>query len=916
MNRNIIFTVSAVCISLLLSNSCSRIGIEPESASGEIVSVELSSSRPEVKGTPVTDDNILDVKGTLKISAYGTEDYSALFSEKELSYNAEKGLWVISDDPQWPEEDIQKFSFWAWSDDGEGAGKIRPEINDVRTEMSFSYAVPSASGESAQMQPDLLFAQTAKKHIDCPNGKVYLTMLHALSSLNFEVDANVDPGVLNSIRIEGVKGSGDCVFDGKKFSWTATGDPESFTQTFNVTYDGAKDITAEDYTKTFMMIPQVLDGAQIYITYTPQGATESMTLTASFPNGDLWTAGELNRYVISNEGIRYNDTILSWDEGVNKSLPLVDKSYIFEVAQNEMIFSNTSTTLELKYKISSFCKTGGRTSAFTTTAISYNAEYSTDGGSTWLPYDETAATATGITGLKAEGNAGSVTDITSSSAKTVPLTAAKRNSMEISQYHWLDDPISADAWDLSKCSIGGEYLASNPSNTANCYIVKHPGSYTLPCVYGNSIKDGAISEAGYKYNNASSDPQILKHFLNARGLPISSPYVLADVECSHPKAALMWCDAKDDADNLLIQNVELHNEANPASAYISFSTMDKSKMVEGNAVLVLYDDVNEDGKYSPNNTSLTDRAVLLSKDVALWSWHIWVSANDLSETGAFCLDSDVGGSDPCTIMKKPLGWAAPNGSIRYYAAPGYESFIIRLHQVEGDADYRYLYISQPDIVLDINASAVFYQGGRKDPFVGGTIPSSAMINKEMYGDVTSLISTTSTAVFPSSKPETSATQSVGLTISRPDLLDEVASKGLDNYYLNYWSMYNNFGAEFNKPTIKTVYDPSPYGYVVTSVRQFRNITNKDMFGIANYGYVIKKGHFIPFTGYRKIESAATLASMKTYADFWTSCPDKSSAQKTFAVQLHTNSGTYYAETIKANRNLGYAVLPSLERIAY
>ncbi len=74
-----------------------------------------------------------------------------------------------------------------------------------------------------------------------------------------------------------------------------------------------------------------------------------------------------------------------------------------------------------------------------------------------------------------------------------------------------------------------------------------------------------------------------------------------------------------------------------------------------------------------------------------------------------------------------------------------------------------------------------------------------------------------------------------------------------------------------------------------------------MFGIADYGYVIKKGHFIPFTGYRMIESAATLASMKTYADFWTSCPDKSSAQKTFAVQLHT-SGTYYAETIKANRN--------------
>ena len=95
MNRNIIFTVSAVCISLLLSNSCSRIGIEPESVSGEAVSVELVSSGPEVKGTPVTDDNLLDIKGSLTISAYGAEDHTALFEEKELSYNTEKGMWML-----------------------------------------------------------------------------------------------------------------------------------------------------------------------------------------------------------------------------------------------------------------------------------------------------------------------------------------------------------------------------------------------------------------------------------------------------------------------------------------------------------------------------------------------------------------------------------------------------------------------------------------------------------------------------------------------------------------------------------------------------------------------------------------------------------------------------------------------------
>ena len=907
MNRNIIFTVSAVCISLLLSNSCSRIGIEPESASGEAVSVELVSSMPEVKGTPVTDDNILEVKGTLKISAYGTEDHKPLFEEKELSYKTEKGMWVIDTDPQWPEDDIQRFSFWAWSDDGEGAGRIQPEINDDCTAMSFSYEVPSTSGSAAQAQPDLLFAQTAKKHIDCPNGKVYLTMLHALTSLNFEVDASVEPGVLNSIRISGVKGRGDCVFDGRKFSWTAEGDPCAYAQEFNVEYDSAKDITAEDNTKTFMMVPQELLESEIVITYTPEGTSEPKELTASFPEGDLWSAGELNRYVISNDGIRYNTTILSWNEE-GSSLPLADIYYNFEVADNVLTFTNTSATDKLSFKVSSYSVLGGkRTSYPTATAVTFDADYSTDGGETWLPFDDEAASLTGISGLSATGNAGSTSEITA--GKSVALTAAARSAHEISKFKWADDPVTAANWDLSKCSIGGEYVASNPVNTANCYIVKHPGSYTIPCVYGNAIKNDALSQGGYIYGMTTSNDHILKHFLNARGLPISSPYVLADVEC-HPKAALMWCDAKDDADNLLIQNVKLHNETNPASAYISFSTMDKSKMVEGNAVLVLYDDVNNDGRFSPNNTSLTSYESVISEDVALWSWHIWVTAADLGTDAAFVLDSDIAGSDPCTIMPKPLGWAASNGSTRYSVADDYKSFVIRLKQSTGDAECQYVYINQPDIELDIKASPVYYQGGRKDPYVGGYKEGSSYVDKDMYGDVNSLVVSTSNAVFPTGKTEAQAIQITGLTILRPDLYDAVSSYGIDNFYLNGWSMNNSFGKEYNKPTVKTVYDPSPYGYVVTSLRQFRNIDKTKLAKVTNYGFIYDKGLFIPYTSYRQV-SSKLYSSANTQTWLWTSCPHATNYNQKYYFEL---SGTNTITTNAKFRNQGQAVMPSLEQV--
>ena len=66
--------------------------------------------------------------------------------------------------------------------------------------------------------------------------------------------------------------------------------------------------------------------------------------------------------------------------------------------------------------------------------------------------------------------------------------------------------------DLSKVDfLTGE---KTKQNTANCYVIRKPGKYKFPIVYGNAIKNGEDNKEayeGFKYNNTTiKNPTILK----------------------------------------------------------------------------------------------------------------------------------------------------------------------------------------------------------------------------------------------------------------------------------------------------------------------------------------------------------------------------------------------------------------------
>lgn len=84
------------------------------------------------------------------------------------------------------------------------------------------------------------------------------------------------------------------------------------------------------------------------------------------------------------------------------------------------------------------------------------------------------------------------------------------------------------AIDLSYRDINGNVLATQ--NTANCYVIKEPGIYKLPLVYGNAIKNGRVNTAAY--TNIDPDNEYMGNFVNVIGKNISDPWIEKDLKAS------------------------------------------------------------------------------------------------------------------------------------------------------------------------------------------------------------------------------------------------------------------------------------------------------------------------------------------------------------------------------------------------
>ena len=307
---------------------------------------------------------------------------------------------------------------------------------------------------------------------------------------------------------------------------------------------------------------------------------------------------------------------------------------------------------------------------------------------------------------------------------------------------------------------------TTPANTANCYIVNAPGTYTLPLVYGNAIKDGQTNTAAYKPTITGTN--VLNPFLNHSG-GITSPYIYSGFTLTSAK--LLW----QDVDGMINETSVRLNGNN-----LTFTVTDKIDY--GNAVLAVY----------ANN------------DIA-WSWHIWATDYDpYAADGTKAVQNQTAPNMQFLFMTQNLGWCPGE------AYEGREARVTLTQSVTGAVQT--ITVKQKPYTLGNNT---LYQWGRKDPFPGIL---AGNVNKATYGpNAWSLTSGT-----PGS---TISTTSIQTYIKNPSAFN--TNNYMDNRYHNLWSADNSTASTtevYTTKPVKTVYDPSPVGFVVPPSGVFTGFT--------------------------------------------------------------------------------------------
>ena len=133
-----------------------------------------------------------------------------------------------------------------------------------------------------------------------------LTFLHIIPSLfsapdDLSVSDDMEKGVINSIKIEGVKGEGDYNLSTKEWSVSSS------SASYNVPIS-AGGLTVGSGTvnlapnATLMMIPQTLSGAKVTIKFTPTGKEDALDLTFKLENTH-WDPGNHVTYLLSTTKI-------------------------------------------------------------------------------------------------------------------------------------------------------------------------------------------------------------------------------------------------------------------------------------------------------------------------------------------------------------------------------------------------------------------------------------------------------------------------------------------------------------------------------------------------------------------------------------------------------------------------------------
>ena len=394
-------------------------------------------------------------------------------------------------------------------------------------------------------------------------------------------------------------------------------------------------------------------------------------------------------------------------------------------------------------------------------AIPWTTEFSTDNGLSW-----SADKPDWLTDFTTSGPGGSA-------SQSFNATVGAQAGIEVNSH---TATLRAAA---PKGSAGQPYNLSNSTgntrveNTANCYVVGAPGYYSFPLVYGNAVKNGATNTSAYTTANSGSN--ILSTFINHTGNGITDPYIANNAGCVPAKAELVWQDALS-----LVSDIKYNSGTNGGN--ISFK-VDPSTIRQGNAVIAIKD-VN---------------------DQILWSWHIWVTDEEIKNTIAVTNRQNV----TYNLMSVNLGWCDSNTT-------SYAGRSCKVKFTAGEKSQE-ITLKQASNSITTGGNSPFYQWGRKDPF----LPSDGLAdaNKTWYDKAGN-----ASTLNPATEDFSTGIPCIKNYILKPNVMQSNASG--DALYQNLWSADNNVYTANDNLVVKTIYDPSPVGFKLPASNAFTGFTKR------------------------------------------------------------------------------------------
>lgn len=792
-------------------------------------------------------------------------------------------LWGTANKHYWPSS-YERVRFYAYAN---LPGTLTPTSNFTQLRYTVNTDVRRQNDIVAAVSDVATADYIASKQ---PVGMLFKHILTGIRLRTAKGDNTIANYTIKRIGFENVYGSG--TFTLKEFSNDAAADrsamwtlsqgtsmavPTSFTIDFGTGKHVGSDqpITADE--QTLMMIPQQLpEGARLVIALEDETGLEHQLIKTL--SGADWGMGQMITYIISSNAILVEDVFELYEVTRSKATgPVVSETRLPDVYKYEApyynynMYDSTEVSMTTHYRIRSYRKEyptyidGQPVGNIKITPLSYTMS----GGTDWI------RTAVNNHPDNEHSGDGAYYDMVVDAQKMTqedPWTEKllkKRHAGEVMPSYSLDKD---GYYDLSKRYSKNDEGVEAEITTANCYIVSGWGKYKFPVVYGNSIRHSRINyEAfgGFKIKGKSglamSDYKFLEGddnpFVNSQGDKISTLKDLGGKDFINPRVTnatqptLIWADYPEIVEDIY---TSLHSAPNSAA-----STDDEDVYIEGVGTIKMkyvYFELTQEniqqGNIMMGFVSGTDN------DKVNWSWQIWITpfipdnhdglndkANDILDEDDEMLPTATFNSSgqSFTLLPYNLGWC--------------NRVHLKFGDKDRDCDYTFVQAQTGKVIKltvhqisteDIqHGNNVLFQWGRKDPLRGSYSFSKGDPMLKPFYDWNNR---TKKVEQYKIKPDSTA-KSIPEVLTSPQFVYG-ASKNLDNWcttdYDNLWRIHSsNIPDDCVQETDgKTIYDPSPVGYMIASSDVFPEFLSVNSVVDAPVRGFASSGAYISLCGYR------------------------------------------------------------------